>query len=237
MKDIDNNIKHKWGFGMSPVKEEIQVNRLFYAKILLDFLIDDDFLDLASLAVSISEIKGLFNRVIRQDQWDWFIVFEQLGFPGRVASKKIVDNLIQLRSAIKTKETNKIMVFRSNLNQTRIKLLLIQFLGNNERHHEGDFLYILSTREMPGILKIGYTTRSVHDRIKEINSATGVLVPFGVRAVWKIKSGSGYDLERRIHENFSTTRIRSDREFFALDYFEAFNIINKILYQMRLELD
>ena len=44
------------------------------------------------------------------------------------------------------------------------------------------YVYILSNSGMPGLLKIGRTTRSVGDRVAELNSATGVPAPFAVEA-------------------------------------------------------
>jgi hypothetical protein len=48
---------------------------------------------------------------------------------------------------------------------------------------QGRCIYIPSTREAPRIVKIGYTTRDPMTRVKEINGAAGVVIPFGVRAV------------------------------------------------------
>ncbi len=92
-------------------------------------------------------------------------------------------------------------------------------------------IYVLSTRESRDILKIGFTTRSVVDRVTEINSATGVLIPFGVRAVWRVKNAHG--CEKELHELFAENRIRNDREFFKLDFRDAFNRIKKILSERR----
>jgi hypothetical protein len=45
--------------------------------------------------------------------------------------------------------------------------------------HEG-FIYILSNDAMPGLLKIGYTTKLVEKRAGAIAAATGVPSPFKV---------------------------------------------------------
>ena len=42
------------------------------------------------------------------------------------------------------------------------------------------YVYVLSNEFMPGLLKIGMTTRSPEDRAKQIGDATGVPVPFKV---------------------------------------------------------
>ena len=50
-------------------------------------------------------VKGLFNRVVREDQWDWFRVVGQLGYPSRRLAQVVackISNLSQL-SAIRTK--------------------------------------------------------------------------------------------------------------------------------------
>ena len=47
------------------------------------------------------------------------------------------------------------------------------------------YLYILSNPQMPGLLKIGLTARTVAARVAELNSATGVPMPFRVEAVFE----------------------------------------------------
>ena len=94
-------------------------------------------------------------------------------------------------------------------------------------------IYILSTREQKDVLKIGYTERSIWERVKEINASTGVITPFGVRAVWAIESAKL--TEREIHSIFNEFRIRKDREFFRLEYGDAFKIINKLIINKRIE--
>jgi hypothetical protein len=46
------------------------------------------------------------------------------------------------------------------------------------------YVYILSNPAMPGLLKIGCTDRSIEERTKELNSATGVPTPFEVEAIF-----------------------------------------------------
>jgi hypothetical protein len=46
---------------------------------------------------AISEVKGFFNRVARQDQWGWFTVARQLGYPSTRISQVIASYLGDLR--------------------------------------------------------------------------------------------------------------------------------------------
>jgi hypothetical protein len=39
------------------------------------------------------------------------------------------------------------------------------------------FVYVLANPAFPGLLKIGFTNRSVDDRMKELNSSTSVPAP------------------------------------------------------------
>ena len=47
----------------------------------------------------ISETKGLFTRVFKADQWDWFTVNSQLGYPSVKLAKKISERLGDLRKS------------------------------------------------------------------------------------------------------------------------------------------
>jgi hypothetical protein len=95
-------------------------------------------------------------------------------------------------------------------------------------------IYILSTRESRDVLKIGYTNRTVEERVKEINSATGVLIPYGVRAMWIVKSAK--EIEAELHNLLSPFRIRQDREFFQMDFLDAFKFISGYIREKREEL-
>lgn len=90
-----------------------------------------------------------------------------------------------------------------------------------------DYLYILSRREEKDILKIGMTTRNVQKRVNEINAATGVLYPYSARKVYKVKNCQ--KVEKEIHNLLSEYRIRSDREFFRIEYNMACSLIDDYL--------
>jgi hypothetical protein len=53
------------------------------------------------------------------------------------------------------------------------------------------FVYILSNKKMPGLVKIGCTTRPVVERTAELNSMTGVPAPFVLEGVIALFPTSG----------------------------------------------
>jgi hypothetical protein len=73
-------IEQKWGFGMAPIKPAVQKERGEAARTVLSTLAEGRHAALGRLD-DLSTVKGLFTRTYKQDQWDWFTVWEQLGFP------------------------------------------------------------------------------------------------------------------------------------------------------------
>ncbi|MHC1746927.1 MAG: GIY-YIG nuclease family protein [Cellulosilyticaceae bacterium] len=74
------------------------------------------------------------------------------------------------------------------------------------------FLYVLSNPSFAqGIYKIGYTERTVKERIEELRS-TGVPTPF--KEVCSLYVPYVQDAEKIIHEILAENRIENDREFF-----------------------
>lgn len=219
---------------MSPIKEETAVIRhrsidsfrAFYENPTPE--VSDNFLE------EISVIKGLFTRVYKQDQWDWFTVFDQLGRPGRVKSQKISAKLANLRNHIKSGSgfVELRNIVEADFPNSVMKHLSC-YVGHRQLIPDVGQIYLLSTRDQPDILKIGYTERSIWTRIKEINTSTGLLVPFGVRAVWAIESAR--IVERDIHQMFDDYRVRSDREFFRVPYSFAFKKINSFIIERRIQ--
>ena len=221
-------IAQKWGFGMAPVKAHTQRKREKAVTLLLASF-DSDATD-SDLAEAISEVKGLFNRISRMDQWDWFTVYLELGMPSPPKSRKIAGLLGDFRKCITGKSDADVDQIKLELKILHMNYFCTGFpRDTNAAPVHAETVYILSTREQPDVLKIGFTSRSVLQRVKEINASTGVLVPFGVRKIWVVSSGR--DIEKKIHAAFDDCRIRKDREFFNCDFYSAVKRINHLLTQ------
>lgn len=223
-----NQYNQKWGFGMAPLKSktEYKYKKAVYSvyKILKECEYKETLTD------DISVFKGLVNRCIRQDQWDWFTVYAKFGEPNPLRLKRILPYLISLRKGLKDEDD--ILIEKSRSGLLALSTLELCEYFSNERSVEDDekqygYIYILSRREQSEILKIGMTNRSVEKRVKEINSATGVLFPYGARGVFKVRDARLS--EKLIFEELTKYRIRKDREFFMLDFRRAGKLIGEVL--------
>lgn len=90
------------------------------------------------------------------------------------------------------------------------------------------YVYILKNPSMPGLLKIGKTTRSVQQRCHELWQ-TGVPTPFEVVAEYC--SPDCHELERTIHQSLAEYRVSEMREFFAVDEKRADRDLGAALYE------
>jgi hypothetical protein len=81
---------------------------------------------------------------------------------------------------------------------------------------------------MPGVIKIGMTTTTVSQRVKEINQATGVIDKW--YPVFTYKCVHSHDLEREIHKYLQDRdhRINPNREGFDLDVETAIDVIKDL---------
>lgn len=86
-------------------------------------------------------------------------------------------------------------------------------------------VYVLSNRAMPGLVKIGMTTRPELDaRLKELYT-TGVPVPFDVEYACEVKSCNCAKLEKALHTAFEPNRLNVNREFFQIKKEQAIAIL------------
>lgn len=90
------------------------------------------------------------------------------------------------------------------------------------------YIYVLVNPSVPGICKIGYTTTSVYQRVREINNATGVITPW--YPVFSYKCPNGRMLEQDIHDYLESigVRVNPNREGFIIDTDSARNIIEML---------
>lgn len=232
-----DNIKSiaKWGFGMAPISERMQARYDAAVQTVLDLIDGNLTFDEVNLD-TISELKGMFNRCIRQDQWDWFSVFTELGTPPYHDMNKIVGALIDFRRAIKEQNSAEFEQAKNLLIDNNLLRYLAEYQSELSEHvgePTTGWIYILSTREQPEILKIGMTHRSVSQRVKEINSATGVLIPFAARHVFRVKDATL--AEKEIFELLAEYRLRTDREFFKLPFPQAVSIIQQYLVTAKMK--
>jgi hypothetical protein len=222
-------VHQKWGFGMAPVKPDVQKRRHRAVNTVLS-LLESRGLPGTVAVDDISEVKGLFARSCKQDQWDWFTVWTQLGRPGPNRCRTIADDLGNLRRAITGEDAGRVAIQRERLRQAGAVASLRRFLDpmpHDAPERDGvGYIYILSTRSNPLMLKIGYTERTVEQRVKEINTATGLVEPYGVRAVWAVPGAPR--VEKIVHDALAEFRVRVDREFFEISYGTALRIVDEV---------
>jgi hypothetical protein len=215
-------VHEKWGFGLAPPKKATEIRRREFALRVLQLLEEPQCrVPTAADMDAISEVKGLFNRVSRQDQWDWFTVSRQLGYPSTRISKVIGSSFGSYRTALRRKDETGAQECHSTLRRLPARKCLDVFVGRSviADLYGAGWIYILSTREIPDLLKIGMSTRTVEKRVREINSATGVAIPFGVRCCWRVADPS--KAESVVHQALRECRVRRDREFFRMNFFDA----------------
>jgi hypothetical protein len=146
-----------------------------------------------------------------------------------MVTKQIGFALANLRIAMKQNDELALSDIRVGTGRLPLAKCLRLFVGELALSDESNagWLYNLATREMSSYLKIGMTTRSVEERVREINSATGVLVPFGIWRCWRVSDPPR--AEKLAHSALGEFRVRGDREFFAVDVAEAGKIISAVL--------
>lgn len=86
---------------------------------------------------------------------------------------------------------------------------------------EYGIVYLLSNPAMPGLVKIGMTTREdMEARLKELYS-TGVPVPFECQFACRVKKSDCVKIEKALHKAFEPQRINANREFFRIQVEQA----------------
>lgn len=232
-----SKVAEKWGFGMSQPKPRTQRERTESCEVLVEAISALEIpLATKSVLDAASVVKGLFNRVVREDQWDWFTVSRQLGHPSRRISDVIAKEIATFRGAVKDGDRETWLTARTNLHRLPLRKCLGVFRGKAQIEEEpgAGWVYILSTREQPDLLKIGMTTRTVEQRVNEINGATGVAIPYGVRRCWRVTDPK--KAERLIHTTLAEYRLRNDREFFRVRYPDAAKILDNEIRLSGLEI-
>jgi hypothetical protein len=74
-------------------------------------------------------------------------------------------------------------------------------------------VYVLSNPSMPGLLKIGETSRNVEKRVAELNRSTSIPTDFVIERAYDVSNSRG--VEKQLHLLFYDAKV--GKEFFELD--------------------
>lgn len=89
-------------------------------------------------------------------------------------------------------------------------------------------VYILSNPKMPNLVKIGTTTRSIEERLRELfgTRTSGVPVPFVCEAAWEFDKNAR-SAEQALHRAFADRRVHASREFFEVPIDQPLAILER----------
>ncbi|MCS4048014.1 putative RNA-binding Zn-ribbon protein involved in translation (DUF1610 family) [Salinibacter ruber] len=88
------------------------------------------------------------------------------------------------------------------------------------------YVYVATNPNIGGLVKIGYTKRTVEKRMKELSSSTGV--PGRYKAKYKFKAVRPKQLERKVHRRLSSQRVERGGEFFKVSPRKAARVIKNV---------
>ena len=77
-----------------------------------------------------------------------------------------------------------------------------------------DIIYILINEAMPGYAKIGKTSASLEQRIRELSTSTSIPLPFTCFYACTVKNAAF--VEHQLHDAFNNNRVNPRREFFQI---------------------
>jgi len=92
------------------------------------------------------------------------------------------------------------------------------------------YVYILSNRSLPGLVKIGKTHRDPEARAAELSDLSGVPTPFAV--AYKIIVSNCGLVETIVHQRLSAHRVADNREFFSTSVQGAATLIEQVSREM-----
>ncbi len=77
-----------------------------------------------------------------------------------------------------------------------------------------EIIYILINESMPGYVKIGKTSTSLEQRIRELSCSTSIPLPFTCFYACKVNDANF--VEHQLHDAFDNNRVNPRREFFLI---------------------
>ena len=108
-------------FGRLPISDRMRPRYVISLQSVLSFL-DSSKMNVSINPKYFSEVKGMLNRCVRKDQWDWFLLYEAFNFPPMTLLAKMAIEFGKLAKAYKNndeieKNTTKQSILDSKINR------------------------------------------------------------------------------------------------------------------------
>ena len=216
-----------WGFGIAPVNEDLAARRIAAVEHVLALVDLESVAAPVESADKLSIVKGLFGRALKQDQWDWCIVWEALGSPTLTLCSQARNAVSESRRNVLAGEP---FPLQSCLTQATI-LSLERFVGaETPAPIQGGFVCILSPEGNRDQLIVSTSEKAPSETCQSINDEQGEASLMGVRAAWRADNLAKAELAvNRSLEDRSPAGVDGLR---SLDVFEAKALISQTLQSL-----
>ena len=164
---------------------------------------------------ALSEVKGLFNRSWRQDQWDWFHAWSLIGRPDPRVAKRIGRRLGNLRAALKNKQTKSALGFIEKLHEEDSLPWRLDLYIKDTPFWRGGAFYVMSARDDTSALYLGITKSCPIDAAFDVNESRIGLEPLSLRTA--IALGDSKMIMTDIRRIFQPWQMNGDPDCYTID--------------------
>ena len=207
---------------------------------LLYFNVSDDELPSFNFLINVFNLQEDIkpNMVLEENKWNK--IFSEQHYQkllediannkDKINSENFINNLKnnfnKLKNIIQKVYLNKLLAIRNKINN-KIKKKSDTDLSNErieKQKTQQGYIYILSNKSFPNIIKIGSTMR---DPVIRANELSDTSVPFPYHVEYKILTINCEILEKIVHNKLSKHRVDLEREFFNCSIKNAIDIIEE----------
>lgn len=203
------------GFGLRFEPDDIRDMRETHVKRLQRLMDTKDVDNNSDTLNAISEVKGLFNRSWRQDQWDWFHAWSLIGRPNPRVAKRIGRRLGNLRAALKNKQTERAHSFIEKLDEEDSLPWRLDLYLKDTPFWRGGAFYVMSERDDTSVLYLGITKSCPIDAAFDVNENRIGLEPLSLRTA--IALGDSKMTMTDIRRIFQSWKTDGDPDFYVID--------------------
>ncbi|SRR5579875_451580 len=115
-------------FGRLPISDRMRPRYIQGLEAALAIIANPNA-SVIGLAPALSEAKGMMNRCLRKDQWDWLTVYNILGQPERQVLHQVAEQFGALSRALHRGSHDEIILWANHLNKPELRSMFERALA------------------------------------------------------------------------------------------------------------
>lgn len=183
LKVSKDNTVNVWVIRYDKTKEKYVYGNAYFGKFSISAGISEKYIKIIDLLYTddskitdadISQLKGMVNRCLKRDQWDWYTTFEYIGYPASKVMHEFVHDSFYLRNELREGHRENLPAYKEKFYY--IFNSMMYHLGAKLEDKVDDYIVPIKSFDKELWNKLSYDSKKNIKMLEHLENSTSIYI-------------------------------------------------------------